>query len=157
MKQAGYGRLHRRHCISVCKQSSEITESYVPMRGPVSKSKVQHSRDFASDESAHIPSHRYTHTHTHTWAQYNKWRGRNVSIFIFKKMKNSFDLSFVWSNSISFLLPFSQHEWDTPVYALPFRELKCPKLENYQVLMLTLAEHEVTLNPLHLYSEVLLW
>lgn len=30
-------------------------------------------------------------------------------------------------------------------------------LENYQVLMSTLAEHEVTLNPLHLYSEVLLW
>lgn len=106
---------------------------------------------------AHTYLHTGTHTHTHTWAQYNKWRGRNVSIFIFKKMKNSFDLSFVWSNNISFLLPFSQHEWDTPVYALPFRELKCPKLENYQVLMLTLAEHEVTLNPLHLYSEVLLW
>lgn len=36
-------------------------------------------------------------------------------------------------------------------------ELKCPKLENYLVLMLTLAENKVTLSPLHLYSEVLLW
>lgn len=98
MKKAGYGRLDRRHCISVCKQSSEITESYVPVRGPVSKSKVQHSRDFASDLRVHtylhtgIHTHRETHTHMHT---YTKWRGINVSIFIFKKMKNSFDLSFV--------------------------------------------------------------